>query len=109
MPRPREGNAVRQNAPAAAARNPAGNTINGKKAAWAKGLQGVVRKVRSTAARKGTAEAAHKTRVAPPMAPAAAAPGPGGGTRGTLGRGTFRSSTAPAAPVHPPRSVQSVA
>src|SRR5215813_8096372 len=108
MPRPGEGNAVRQKAPVAAARNPAGNTINGKKAAWAKGLHGLVSTVRSTATRNGTADAAQSTRVAPPMAAAAAAPGPGGRTRGTLGRGTFRSSTAPAAPVQPPRSVQSV-
>src|SRR6516164_2182390 len=109
MPRPREGNAVRQNAPAAAARNPAGHTSNGKKAAWAKGLHGLVRRVRRTAATQGTAAATHSTSVAPPTAAAAAAPGPGAWTRGTLGRGTLRSSSAPAAPVQPPRSVHSVA
>ena len=43
------------------------------------------------------------------MAPAAAAPGPGDGTRGTLGRGTLRRSSAAAAPVQPPRSVQRAA
>src|SRR6478735_4335658 len=68
----RAGNAVRQKVPAAAARRPAGNTRNGKKAAWANGSQRVVSTARSTAPRNGTAAAPQRTRVAAPTALAAA-------------------------------------
>ena len=106
--RARAGKAIRQNTPAAAASRAAGATRSGKKPACANGLQRVVSVAWATAATNGTAAAVEIRIVAAPTALAAAVAGPGGGARGTLGRGGVRSASAACAPVHPPSSAHPI-